>query len=1463
MALTKHEAIEAALWDFVRSVEPEARGASTTREVCDLVAATAKKALSLAPGSPGLHVDLFGSSSNGFGERSADIDIAVDCGAYSEPDALFRKMHKALVSTPIKGRQLRVKQYVWQARVPVLCLLDTHSDRLVDVTANNRLAVHNARLLHAYGKLDPRCRALVLVIKRYAKTRGVSGAARGNLSSYALTLLVIFYLQTIDEGGDGVFPLPSLQALPHSSDLFSEQGRQFDVGFASAHTAHGQCMPPPNHGSGQSLLSLVKGFFCFYTLTYDWAKEVVSVRRGLRTTAGDAEVSELGASKSKSISIEDPLDKCRNLGSNLNSGRAAMLQCSFRDAAAMLSSDKGSHVFLDQLRWPDTPDADLRALVSIDTCLETSDLVHYRVRPKRSNHHAACSFDGPYTLNLKHELDEFQKRAFGVINLAECLVLSAPTSAGKTLVAEYAIIKALEKGKLVVFCSPAKALSNQKFAELARKFPGSVGLSTGDDATPTDTQVRVVTTEVLRSILCQDPKSLANLSVVIYDEVHFLGDHRRGVVWEETLILLPPQALVICLSATAPNILDIAGWIAQTRHIPCHAICSTPRPVPLQHFVRVAGGERRLVLDEQHIFQKDNYQTLQKLVAPKSAEGSSDGAWTVLKEQLVRQRVVPSLVFSFSKQECNAHASAFVHECFSDRKAQILACIKAFLGPQEKLSLGRQFEQLLWKTAPPVLLSEEQRLQIKKRADRALCSLSEADRRLPQVCLFTTSLLPYGIAVHHAGVLPCLRELSELLLNDGLLVALFCTETCGLGLNLPVCCVVLSFKKGRELFKWDGSDKRHLLPSEYTQISGRAGRRGKDAKGSVVICFSRKVDEGSFAKVVLKPPEAILSAFSLSCGMILNLLRFGQLGYLQWFVRQTFRQFQTQSASQHSSLTDELMPKLKSLHVLGFVSDDFELSDKGRAACTFSRGDELLLCTLICDDVLADAKPVQVLAFLSRFLTAPPAGASRIALKEEEEEEEEEQQQHKKRGEEWLEALKRKASNVAAALDDVFISHGVQSQLQNVVKQQKGFEGAVLHWLAGGTFVEALSKERGLDPGTFVSVIRRLEKLSSQVMLAATILNKTDAASSFQSALEYLKRGLPFKDSLYLTEVASTTSCHSATVMGAGNPQTSTKPDRATVHSPLSLEACGGQESKKAGTMARLNPNSIGFYHSSISECFSDGRPIRGVVASLLDGTVKVEDLGRLKVHCHMGRVFTLMNRTLAALRLFDQFRQHDGEELLVPVTVVSFEDVLSWGFIAKFTTGRWGGASAIIRETGELIADSKSQTNFCLEGGRLGTQLADDREPTSKVAYWQALDHCIRDCGPKLVEFTTCGEDPDPELFRGSYELSRGQDPKLLSPEMLARMNLDWTPCKDPACVQPGCSSRNGTPCTRKGCTGIFEKTGQPCLYCHDHSPRTLQKFEAFRGFARKAKSSGTDSRPLGKGKGKGSGRRAGRNRG
>ncbi|KAG9394259.1 DSHCT (NUC185) domain [Carpediemonas membranifera] len=494
------------------------------------------------------------------------------------------------------------------------------------------------------------------------------------------------------------------------------------------------------------------------------------------------------------------------------------------------------------------------------------------------------------------ELDPFQVQAVSAVDREESVLVSAHTSAGKTVVAEYAIAHALAKGQKIVYTSPIKALSNQKFHDLSGMFPTpedpdrfvEVGLMTGDTTIAPHAPILVMTTEILREQLYSGSELMREMKWVIFDEVHYMRDSERGVVWEETMIKLRPGVKCVFLSATIPNAPQFAGWIAQLRNEPCHVIYTEYRPTPLSVFIpkpktATSNGFLRLIKEGDAAMNAASFNSAMTDLAqtPQGRNGTIEQLKTLLVTLIGDGGPTtfgPVIVFGFGKREIQGYADDMMKAMSSN---------------------GRS-----WTTPDDVT-------RINFLFNKARDTINEEDRSAMDAAL---PLLRMGLGVHHSGLLPTMKEITEMLFGLGLLKVLFATETFAMGLNMPARTVIFS-----SVTKWDGEGRRILSSGEYTQMAGRAGRRNADKTGNVIIMASDRLDRQEFRIMVERGAEDLHSAFHLSYNMLLKMLRQGDGEEAAEMLGKSFLQYQQQCRV--PPLIDSINAKLLELGSTGLEGE--------------------------------------------------------------------------------------------------------------------------------------------------------------------------------------------------------------------------------------------------------------------------------------------------------------------------------------------------------------------------------------------------------------------------------------------------------------------------------------------------------------------------------------------------------------
>jgi ATP-dependent RNA helicase HelY len=499
-----------------------------------------------------------------------------------------------------------------------------------------------------------------------------------------------------------------------------------------------------------------------------------------------------------------------------------------------------------------------------------------------------------YRARLGFEPDPFQVQAIEALLADRSVLVAAPTGAGKTVVGEFACFEALELGGRAFYTTPIKALSNQKHRDLVRTYgEHQVGLLTGDRSVNGDAPIVVMTTEVLRNMIYEGSSALRDLRSVVLDEVHYLADRSRGAVWEEVIIQLDQRVALAALSATVSNAEDVGRWLDQVRGgapdgTPgrgCEVVIEEHRPVPLRHhyFVndtvydtfragrkggasrehREAASQALAGVPNPDVQMLERRSRQRNRVSNRGRRQRSDVRlrWPSrprVVEELAERRWLPAIVFVFSRQGCE------------DAVSQLLQ-------------------------AGVRLTTPEQATEIAAIVDTMVGDLPEADLRVLGFSRWRAGLMD-GIAAHHAGMVPAFKEVVEVLFQRGLLGVVVATETLALGINMPARTVVIE-----RLEKWNGESHVLLTPGEYTQLTGRAGRRGIDRVGHAVVLYQRDLDFRTVASLVGTRTYPLRSSFAPSYNMAVNLLRRHDLREAEELLGASFAQFEADASVERST----------------------------------------------------------------------------------------------------------------------------------------------------------------------------------------------------------------------------------------------------------------------------------------------------------------------------------------------------------------------------------------------------------------------------------------------------------------------------------------------------------------------------------------------------------------------------------
>ena len=439
-----------------------------------------------------------------------------------------------------------------------------------------------------------------------------------------------------------------------------------------------------------------------------------------------------------------------------------------------------------------------------------------------------------FAAGLSFELDSFQIDACHSLEDGKGVLVAAPTGAGKTIVGEFAVELAVQSGSKCFYTTPIKALSNQKYSELVARYgEAKVGLLTGDTSINSEADIVIMTTEVLRNMIYANSQTISRLKYVVMDEVHYLADKFRGAVWEEILIHLPDSVQVVSLSATVSNAEEFGEWL-QTVRGETEVIVSEIRPVPL--YQHVLFGNKLLDLFDENSklnpeltkLERESYRQVRGnwRDKPKGPKGLSRPE---VIEKLDREHLLPAITFIFSRKACDA---------------AVKQCLQAGIR----------------------LTNENDRKIIRSIINKNVSNLAQEDLVVLGFYEWVDGL-ERGVAAHHAGLLPAFKSTVEELFQAGYVKAVFATETLALGINMPARTVVLE-----KLSKWNGEGHVAISAGEYTQLTGRAGRRGIDIEGNAVILWSNDLDSNTVGGLASTRTYPLKSSFKPTYNMSVNLI---------------------------------------------------------------------------------------------------------------------------------------------------------------------------------------------------------------------------------------------------------------------------------------------------------------------------------------------------------------------------------------------------------------------------------------------------------------------------------------------------------------------------------------------------------------------------------------------------------------
>lgn len=529
---------------------------------------------------------------------------------------------------------------------------------------------------------------------------------------------------------------------------------------------------------------------------------------------------------------------------------------------------------------------------------------------------------------MSFQLDPFQQRAIEEIDKEHSVLVSAPTGAGKTLIAEYAIDKALARSEQVIYTAPIKALSNQKYRDFrARYSDDQVGILTGDVSIHPDAVILIMTTEIYRNSLFENLDRIRKVGWVIFDEIHYLDDPERGTVWEEAILFTPPQIRILALSATVPNVRQLSDWIQAVHGRPITVIEENHRPVPLHFLFQCQGRviENVKQLRSEGYLNRDNW----RLSARDRRRGHASfrakpNRLDHLLHHLTAAKRLPAVYFAFGR-----------------RKTELLA----------------------WESLPFNFLPQEEAKKIRSLYDELL---DRYDMTSDASAQELRPLVERGIAFHHAGMLPTLKEVVEQLFTSRLIKLIFTTETFALGINMPARTVIFD-----ELEKFYGTRFRYLTTRDFYQMAGRAGRRGMDEQGFVYMrILPYNIPYSEVQRVLFGRPEGIRSQLNTAYATLLNLYRNRGRRLIEIYP-QSFHYFQSSKKDRQEG-KNFIERKLGLLEEMEFLTVK-GLTVKGEFAASVF-GYELLLSEMHQSGCLEELDEVSLNILLSSLVFEPRKG---------------------------------------------------------------------------------------------------------------------------------------------------------------------------------------------------------------------------------------------------------------------------------------------------------------------------------------------------------------------------------------------------------------------------------------------------------------------------------------------------------
>lgn len=612
-------------------------------------------------------------------------------------------------------------------------------------------------------------------------------------------------------------------------------------------------------------------------------------------------------------------------------------------------------------------------------------------------------------------MDPFQEESIKKIEEGKTVIVSAPTGSGKTVIAEYVIEKALRENLKVIYTSPIKALSNQKFRNFNEVYNDKVGIQTGDVTINAEAPILIMTTEIFRNMIYESPERLRDITHVIFDEVHFIDDTARGTVWEESIIFAPSHIQFVCLSATIPNLENIAAWISSVRKTNVETIAENKRVVPLYHYYYVPGegivnsGQLKKLVNQQNYKHKDRRDRFHF-------------DWYEVIDWVKKQDHLPAIYFVFSRKVVEDYA---------------YKCRKIFFLTRADSQRARE-----------LYMSYLEKYDLLNNAN----AIKLAD------------LIANGVAFHHAGMIPTMKEVVERMFTSGYIKLVFATETFALGINMPARSVIFD-----DIRKYDGVSFRYMKTRDYYQMAGRAGRRGMDIKGfSYTNIRTSEIDPVQLDKVVYGAQEKVISQFNLSFNTIINL--YGNLGEGIFEIHEkNFANFNNGQKSNGKSQmkfiaiqNKQLANKIKFLKRRKYIGKDGKPTDKGNIARKIN-GYELQVTEVYMSGEMQNLSPVMLAVLFSSIVYSPRKQDESDAL-----------------GHADAAKMRKNIKNIYKTLQFEMEEERIDDVIEPILWKM---QGPIYSWATGKT-LEDIEKITNILPGDIIRNLRMTVQLLRQFRLA-------------------------------------------------------------------------------------------------------------------------------------------------------------------------------------------------------------------------------------------------------------------------------------------------------------------------------------------------------------------------------------------